>query len=285
MKTRGTLAAILLGTLIAGCGHQSSPRASVASYLKKVNRVEAALARPLGVVTTTGTAFAREQKVGGTLTGLLTASHEQALLGAKTQITGLRNRLAAMKAPPAARHLRALLLQICDIQARLTGELAQLVAFLPSYAAAMRPLAGATLRLELALSQRSAFGPAAVAAVYARKSRALRDFKATAEEILTRLRMLHPPPVSRSDYVNQIAALRGMSLNAGRLADVLGNGPQGNVQQLLLRFDQAAATNQTVAAQRARIAAVRAYDNESTTLLKLGRAAERERLRLANNLA
>jgi hypothetical protein len=64
----------------------------------------------------------------------------------------------------------------------------------------------------------------------------------------------------------------------------LAGGPHGNVQQLLIQFDRAATSNQTLAAQKARIAAVRAYDRASARLNKLTRAAELERLHLANNL-
>jgi hypothetical protein len=50
-----------------------------------------------------------------------------------------------------------------------------------------------------------------------------------------------------------------------------------------LRY-QAAATPQTIRAQRARIAAAKAYDRLAAALRQLAAQAESERLRLANTL-
>jgi hypothetical protein len=69
------------------------------------------------------------------------------------------------------------------------------------------------------------------------------------------------------------------------LAGALTGGPHGNIRQLLVDFDKAAASTQTIAAQKAHIAAVKAYDGQTSRLATLLRAAEEERLRLANNLS
>jgi hypothetical protein len=277
--------ALILGGLLAGCGQHQSQRAAVALYLKQVNRIEKQLVTPLSKVTTTGTQFSQEQRSGGSLTSLLPISQQEALLGAWSQIEALRARLAALKTPPPAGHLRSLLLQVIDGQAGLTHELAQLVVFLPRYDEDLRPLGPATRRLEVALSQQTAFGSAAVTAVYAGKAAALRQFQSSLNRVLAKLRELVPPAVSKPDYTGQVAALRGMSTTAGQLAAALQGGPTSGVQQLLAKFDRAATSNQTISAQKARIAAVRAYDGESTRLAKLSQAAELERLRLANNLS
>jgi hypothetical protein len=279
------LAAVAAVALLAGCGQRSTQRQAVATYLKKVDQIERQLVRPLSTVTSTGRQFAQEQRAGGTLTGLLTSSHEQQLLHADAQITAARAHLAAVHAPVPASKLRVLLLQIVDGQMKLTRELAQLVSFLPRYTAALRPLGPATLKLEAALTRQTAVGPAGVAAVYAAKAAALRRFKAAVDGILNQLRQLQPPLLQRPGYRTQLASLHGMSTSAARLANSLHAGPQGNVQQLLSEFDRAATLNQTVGAQKAQIAAIRAYDGEIVRLNHLTRAAEQERLRLANNLA
>jgi hypothetical protein len=285
MWKRTTFATLAVVVLAAGCGQQATPRSEVASYVKQVNKIESALARPLATVATTGSAFAHEQAAGGTLTNLLTTSHEQALLGAWAKIVALRARLAAVKAPQAAVRLRGLLLEIIDGQAGLTRELAQLVEFLPRFSAALRPLAPATRRLELALAQQSTATSSSVAAAYAGKAAALRQFKHAVDAVVAHLGGLEPPPVSHPQYQTQLASLKGMSSSAGRLASALVGGQQGSVQPLLVRFDRAAALNQTTAAQKAQIAAVRAYDGESSRLQQLSQAAEEERLRLANALS
>ena len=178
MRRKTTLAAVALALLAAGCGQQQpTQREALASYLKHVNKIESALTRPLASVTSAGNQFAQEQARGGTLTNLVTASHRQALIGAWSQIVALRARLAAVKAPPAAARLRGLLLQIIDGQAALTREVAQLVDFLPSFSAALRPLAPATRQLELALAQQSSSRVAGVSAAYAGKAAALQQCK------------------------------------------------------------------------------------------------------------
>jgi hypothetical protein len=286
MRTRTTLAAVALTVLAAGCGQQQpTPRQAVASYLRHVNRIESALTRPLSTVTSAGNQFAQEQARGGTLTNLVTASHRQALLGAWSQIVALRARLSAVKAPPAAARLRVLLLQIIDGQAALTRELAQLVDFLPRFSDAMRPLAPATRQLELALAQQSTSSSAGAAAAYASKAAALRQFKHAVDKVVAHLHGLQPPPVSHPQYQTELTSLEGMSSSAGRLGSALVGGQQGSVQPLLAAFDRAASLNQTTAAQKAQIAAVRAYDGETTRLQQLSQAAEEERLRLANTLS
>lgn len=277
-----------LAALIAGCGasNSNSQRPAVAAYLKQVNKIESALTVPLKAVTEAGREFSQELSSGGvsSTSTLLFAAHERALLDARSGIKSLRARLAALKTPPPAAHLRALLLQLTDGQARLTGQVAKLVVFLPALARALEPLGLATRQLEVSLSRRSAPGPAAVAALYASKATALRQFKTAADSVLTQLRLLDPPAVSRPAYSGQVSALKGMSVSAAKLATALDGGPHGNVTPLLIEFDRAATSNQTVQAQRTQIAAIRAYDAGIAHLNELGQAAERERLRLANTL-
>jgi hypothetical protein len=284
MWRRTTLAAVVLAVLLGGCGQGSSERTAVASYLSHVNKLERALVHPLSVVTATGGAFAKEQRAGGTLTNLLPSEHEAALLGALGRIKAVRARLAALSTPRPAMHLRSLLLQIIDLQARMTREVSRLVVFLPGFTEALSPLAPATRRLQTALAQRAPSGQAA-AVVYAQQASALRRFHSSVDAIVKRLQRLDPPAVTRSDYQRQIAALKGMSATAKRLAGALTGGPHGNIRQLLVDFDKAAASTQTIAAQKAHIAAVKAYDGQTSRLATLLRAAEEERLRLANNLS
>jgi hypothetical protein len=282
------LAAVLVATLVAACGgQQSSQRPAVAGYVKQVNAIEAALAAPLGDVTSGGAEFSREERPavkGAPIQALPQTPPEQTLQRALTQIESLRARLAATTAPPAAAQLRALLLQLVDGQAAMTRELAQVVAFLPQYNAALASLGPAIRRLELALSQRSAYGAAAVQAVYLDKAAALRRFQGKTGSVLHELRRLRPPAVSRPGYAAQLASLRGMSVSAGRLAGVLASGTLSNVQTLLVQFDRAAARSSTVAVQKAEIAAIRAYDSRSAALDHLSQKVALARLGLSNTL-
>jgi hypothetical protein len=79
-------------------------------------------------------------------------------------------------------------------------------------------------------------------------------------------------------------ALAGMSANAGKLADALGQVPQGDLQPLLTAFDQAAASAQSMSVQKAHLAAVRSYNRQLARINQLAQDAEAERLRLTSTL-
>jgi hypothetical protein len=280
------LVASLAAVLAAGCGSsQPSQRHAVASYITQAGKIEAELATPLGAVTQAGTEFAQAQ--GGhakLLGGLLGTSAEPTLLGAWNQIESLRNRLASLPAPAPAARLRSLLLELVDTQARVARELARLVAFVPRFAEDLGPLGPATARLQRALSEQTAYGATAVAAAYASKAGALRRFQATVDGIRRRLAHLRPPPVSLPSYRAQLAALKGMSTSAARLAEALAGGAPGGIQPLLADFDRAAVSTQTNAVHRAQAAAIRVYDAQSGQLADLSRQIDQERLRLGNTL-
>ena len=281
---RLALAAVAIAIVAGGCGHQSGQRPAVAAYIKRVNQIESRLVVPLRQVTAGAALFSRAQSAGTTVGGQGAGSPEQTLRTASARIRVLRGQLAALTTPPVAAHLRALALELIDRQAELTHEVAGLIDFLPRYNATLRPLAPATRRLEAVLSQRSAAGASAVAAVYASKAAALRSFQASVDAILGRLHQLRPPPVSKPGYVAQLNSLQGMGSSAGRLAAALAHGAPTNVQPLIARFDNAATSTHAVAVQRAEIAATRAYNSRTAVLAALSRRVELERVRLANTL-
>ena len=294
MSPRRAAAVLSLLALVAGgCGKQSSQRPAIARYVKQVNTIEAALAAPLASVTSAGNAFSREQRSGGDVLSqrpagksilVLGPSPEQTLQKALTRIRALRARLAAIGAPPAAGHLRVLVLELIDGDAAMTRELAELVAYLPAYAATLGSLGPATRQLETVLSRRTAYGAAAVRAVFATKAAALRRFQVTTGTLVLQLHRLRPPPVSRPGYAAEVTALQGMGASAGRLAAMLAAGGSANVRPVLAQFDRAAGNGETVAVQRAEIAADRAYDSRVSALNALSQKVTLERLQLSNTL-
>ena len=294
MSPRRAAAVLSLLALVAGgCGKQSSQRPAIARYVKQVNTIEAALAAPLASVTSAGNAFSREQRSGGDVLSqrpagksilVLGPSPEQTLQKALTRIRALRARLAAIGAPPAAGHLRVLLLELIDGDAAMTRELAELVTYLPAYAATLGSLGPATRQLETVLSRRTAYGAAAVRAVFATKAAALRRFQVTTGTLVLQLHRLRPPPVSQPGYAAEVTALQGMGASAGRLAAMLAAGGSANVRPVLAQFDRAAGNGETVAVQRAEIAADRAYDSRVSALNALSQKVTLERLQLSNTL-
>ena len=214
---------------------------------------------------------------------LALAADEASLRRASTRIEALRRRLAAIEAPAPARRLRVLLLALAARQAELTHEVAGMVAFLPSFSSVLAPLAPATRRLSSVLAGTSTSGDSAPVADAA-KAAALRVFADEIRSITAAVQRLHPPAVSRADDDTQLASLEGMSRSADRLADSLAAVDTATTVPLLTQFDRAATLDQTLGSQRARIAAIRAYDAKVASLTTLSDAIAVERLRLANTL-
>jgi hypothetical protein len=284
VRAHAGVIAIALAAAVAGCGGQGQARGQrTVTYVTRVNAIERQLSVPLQAVTRVSAHFAAPSG-GGRKAGAGVAADETALRGALRHIRTLRAQLAAVKAPAAAARLRSLLLRLVNQQAYLTAQTAKLVAFLPTFAAVLRPLAPATLRLEHVLSIGQASGAAAVQAVYAEKAAALRSFQSTLDGMLARLRKLTPPRVMMPNYRAQVTSFAGMSSSAGKLAGVVGSGQTAQVAGLLQAFDRAAAGSQAVSVQKAEAAAVKAYNAQATRVSALTVQAERERLRLAGTL-
>jgi hypothetical protein len=286
VRRSGAAALALLALLLGGCGgSQSSPRTALARYVAQVNVVEKQLAAPLVTVTRTLVQFARQSRRPRGAIGLAPVGDAQALRVTNGQINRLRGRLAALPAPAGAQRLRTLLLELVDRQAALTRQMVKLVVFLPGFARAMAPFGPALVALEHVLSVTQARGPSAVATVYAQKATALRGFRVVAIAILRDLRGLDPPALSQPPYRAQVRALTSLADTAGRLATALGSGSATQARPLLVQFSRAAAGPSSVAAQKAQIAAIRAYDAQLTSLNRLAEAASRERLRLSKTVA
>jgi hypothetical protein len=284
--TLAVVLAIAFAIGLGGCGSSHpSQRSAVASYIRKLDRIEVQLKAPLVTVTHTGTQLAASPRRATLLGNLAQASNQQALVSALRRIRGLEASLRAVAYPATARHLRSLVLTLTAGEADLTEQLRLLSQFLPRFGAALTPLGPATLALERVLSQRSAYGTTAVAALFAAKAKALRSFQATAARIAARLDRLHPPRVSIPEYRAELTSLHGMSSTSGRLAAALAGGAPGNVSSLLSAFDRAAAATHAPAVARAQIKAIKAYNASTTRLSGLSQAIASERLRLSNTLS
>jgi hypothetical protein len=283
-KRRATPAACAAALLaLSGCGSHPDPRAGVAAYLTAVNKVEVALAAPLASVTRAGPQVGAAAASGGSLTPLLRASQERTLVQALKQLDASRNQLAVIPAPAPARTLRSMLLQLVDDQRALTREVAGLIAYLPSFTHALGSLGPASKRLQVAMAQRQGlgYGAAGVAAAYAGKATALRQFQGVVDATLAKLTKLHPPPVSEPGYAAQVRSLRQMGTSAGQLASAFSAGATTRVAPLLQSFDQALGLPQSAPVQRAEIAAARSYNARLTGLTALARQIALERLRIA----
>jgi hypothetical protein len=279
------LALVALILMLAGCGGKvrNDPRSRVAAYLTRVDRTERQLTRPLSDVSRVAARMAVSRGSSG-VRPVATGSEVSLLFGDLREIRLVGDRLATIPAPASATRLRATLVTLVDQQASLTRQVAELETFLPRFRGELAPLAPASRRLERVLVVTQAYGAAAVQAVLAQKAAALRAFQATLHGMLTRLSKLHPPPVSVAGYRAQVAALRGMSAGAGRLATALSSGTSSEVPALLTSFDQAAALPQSRSVLHAQVSAARAYNRKVAQLRALAARAIDERLRLQYSL-
>jgi hypothetical protein len=272
--------------LLAGCGgHSSSQRPALASYINQVNAIEKQLQQPFQAVTDAGSQFASSNSAGKGKGRQSASALERKLQHALAQIRADGRHLAQIPPPPVAVHLHTLLIQLVHGEAGMTTELARLIYFLPRFSSILSSLTPATGKLQAALrvTQPLGFGAAGVTAELAVKAKALHTYEQTLFVTIKRLRRLAPPALSQPQFVTQIKTLERMQASAGKLANGLAGGGS-NVPALLGAFDRAAAGNQTVAAQRAQIAAIKAYDAKAATLDKLAKAVELERIRLDRNL-
>ncbi|HEY3922765.1 MAG TPA: hypothetical protein VGL76_11730 [Gaiellaceae bacterium] len=266
----GRLAVLLVGVALVATACGQSKHTQVENYLNVVNATERKLAQPMQEVTTANQAFAKQR--GG-------AKVESQLAKAEKTLQQLRGRIAAIGAPASATHLRALLLELLDHEVALTEELRELAAFVPSFDAALRPLAAADTNLKSELS-RTAKGSTEAKALDAAKAQALETYASTVSGVISKLRELQPPAVWKPAYTGQLATLVQLRSSGSALAGAIAGGHAAAVPKLLRAFDAAAVVDQSVAAQRAQIAAVNAYDRRVKAVNTIARKIERERSRL-----
>ena len=264
MRTRTLLAALTVVVLAAGCGGgQQKSREDVAKYIVHLNTIQVGLKAPSATIVSASRRLAEPDADR--------ASLEAQFRKAARQIDTARERLAAVPAPVEARKLRSLLLELARRQAALSNELADLAAFLPAFEKALRPLAPAGRKLEKALATKGTFES---------KAAAFTAYRQTLATVLTRLRGIHAPPVSRPSYTSEINAVAQTHARAGAIAKALRAKRVAQLTPLLRRFDEATLSTQSLAAQRARISAVRAYNARvrglDVLVTRIG--AERDRL-------
>lgn len=250
--------------------------------------IERALAAPLRTVSDVSVKAASAQRPTKGADGgahiqaqAQVASEQQRLSVALAQLLAQAGHLRALPAPPAAAHLRSMLLSLTGAEIELTRQVSELIAFVPSFSAAIAPLGSQLKALERALSANGARGTAAVTASYRAKAGALGRFQRAADSVVAALSPLHPPAASRPAYLAQLASLRGMAASAGRLAAALRRSAPGDLRPLLIDFDRAAIHPRALSVQRAQVAAVRAYDAAVARLSSLSSRIATERYRLA----
>ncbi len=269
MPLRLAAVAIAVALVTAGCGGNSKHQA-VTTYINRVNNTERALAVPFAAVSQANESFAGKKK----------DPHVDADL-AKAEVTmrRLETNIANVPAPPEARHLRALLLELLGDEVALTKEVHALATFMPQFESALHPLPAVSASLKKALGQ-TAKGDAATKALDAQKASELEAYAGTLDGVIANLRLLEPPAMWKPGYDTQLVSLVELRATALALAQAIHRSDATAIPGLLRRFDAAASADQTVAAQKRQIAAVKAYDNKIKEIVLVARQVQSERGRL-----
>lgn len=285
-RGRSLIAAALVAVLVAACGQARTERSNVNAYIRHVQTVEQAMSPLLKETTKAISQFATEQHRRVSLIGNLSlVTIRQDLRGTRAHLIDLRQRLAGLSTPAAAGHLRGLVLELTDAQISLAGQVSQLVGFLPPFSADLEQVPAAIRRLQGVLARAGSYAPASAATLTFAKAAALERFSAQMRGLVRRLSRLHPPPVSLPGYRAEVRSVKSMGTAAARLAAALRAGDASQVPLALEAFDRAATLSRTPAAQRAQVAAIRAYDRRVAQLNQLVTAIDQERSRLDQMLA
>ena len=265
MSKRAAAVAVVVLAL-AGCGNSHRQRHEVADYVNSVNAIEVAMKAPLLDLAKTNGQFSTK-KIGRTQKR---AAHSLVVL------KRLQHRLTRLQPPPEARVLHRRLLALVAAEVGVAEEVQRLAYFLPGLDRALAPVPRLQAGLNAALKKqgRSRAGQAQALEAYAAGLRAP----------IAALAALQPPPVSQPVRDGELTTLRRLQGDAAAIAAALLTHRDAELVALERRFAAAAASGSSLAAQRARIAAVVAYNRRVRGLTRLAVAVQREREKLAKNL-
>lgn len=274
--------------------HESPKRKAVSRYITSIDTIEQQMTYSLGQASRAYRAFTTAHSSGTAIAGkLVQAQKTLALLAA---------RIAALDAPPQAHRLRSLVLEVVREEEGVTHEMHTLVVFQAPFNAVLKELHTAAQTLSKSLAAVKAPVPHAIrgtakqiakakaafnaqaSAAAAAQSDAVSAYDAAVSRIARRLRGLTPPDVLAPAYAAQLGALRATVQAGGRLAVELQKTKRSNVSQLSRAFALATRRSQSVAAQRAEIAAVKAYDRRVRGIQATAAAVRDEITRLQQQL-
>lgn len=265
-------AAVAAATLVTveGRGSAESPaHRAVSTYIKQVDGVQQQLRVRLTTLLSDYRSFSTQK------------SGPQALARVRDAERTLRSvdrRVRALAPPPQADRLHRLVLELLGVDIAVAHELTQLTAFMPHFRAALQSASLASRQLSTSLAAarlptphavrgtpkqiaraRAAYHTKAAAAVNAQAD-AVVAYCVRLGRVLSGLRVLQSPPVMAPTLHAQVAALVATRRTGFALARELRKTNLSNVPVLSHRFSAAARTAGSVSAQRAQIAAIKAYN-------------------------
>lgn len=249
-----------MSILLAGCG--SSKHAALKRYVGQVNAVTSGLQAPLGQVAAVNHRFATRASFR-TLTPQLAK--------ARRTMRTLAAQLSALQPPAEAKPLAATLARLVALERSLVDEMYRFTVFLPAYQKALVPVDEASRVFRKAAG--AAKTPSAQAA-------AVEAYGNGVSAPIAALMKLRPPAVVEPTYSTELRALEATRATALALTAALRLHQPKRAHALIVRLAQIGVSGGSLSAQRAEIAAVRAYDAKVTRVTRLEAAAQRELARL-----
>lgn len=257
--------ALVLALLVAGCGNDE--RDSVESYIEQVNAIQADLREPLSLVAQVNVEFSTK---GVDLEGL-----RPRLARSEGTMRKLHARLAKLTPPKVAQGLQKAFLALVEAEADLAAEVSAMAAFLPELRAALEPVRPASKRLRTTLS--AAKTPTAQAGELDRYGSGL-------AVVVTRLEALDPPPALAPSRATQLQTLRRVEMTAATLAKALRANDQAALPALIAAFANAGRIGESVSAQKAQIAAIKAYNTRVAQIRDLADRVTNERIKVEESV-
>jgi hypothetical protein len=290
----GIAAAVAVGAALvvtlAGRSPASPKHKAVATYIKAVDQIQQQMQAQLTKTVKAYRAFSSSGTPPKTLT--------PQLLQAEQTLQRLQRRIVALTAPAPARHLRALLIQLMGTEVSSAHEIGQLSAFAPQYSMLLKQAktAGAVLSRGLAsvkpptahkirgtkqqVQKAQVAFAAAAAAAAAQQADALDVYVVKIAALEARLRKLRPPTVMSPSYRTQLRTLDASRRSGSALALELRKLNRSRVGLLGRKFTLAARLAGSVSAQKAEIAAIKAYNRRVRAVGTMEGEIQRELARL-----
>lgn len=249
--------------------HHKPANSKVAAYIESVDAVEQQMRVPLTRLLTAYRSFSSKPASPQT---------EKKLAAAEQTLRTLQRRLSTLPAPPAAAKLRTLLVRLVAAEASAAQEVDELARFLPRFEAVAAESKFAGTKLARALTAAKAPTPppahgtaaqlaqeksaylAAVTHTALAQAAAVDTYDRALELVLKRLRAIQAPAMMAPAYQAQVRTFEATRAAGSALVGALHTKTRAHAPLLSRRLAEAERIAAGVAAQRAEIAAIKAYN-------------------------
>lgn len=273
---------------------ESKERKAVSDYIDTVNLLQNQMHIQLAKVSMAYRDLA---------SGSIRRRQAPAQLGAAAAtLRRLDRRLIATPAPSQASKLRSLIIKLVAQESELTLEVRQLALFTPRFAVFLKQLRAVSARFDAAMRavppqrRKAVHGTSAQVVAAERAYQAQRDAAAAAQAaaideyvagvngLLKELDALRAPAVVAPTFDSEVRSLHDVSVTGAQLSAELRTARRTHLDERIRAFTLAGREAGSLAAQRAQIAAIKAYNRRSHAIGATNSAVQDELSRLGRVL-